>query len=119
MNQSVLKNGRRYVNGITASMDGFYSRMRESKLSQKMQTDIDATFVRLKKYNILAVDMESSCMLVLSNLMGIRSCIVTITTVLENLKKTLAGEDRKRAEQDLCQIVLDGLKIYHKEVDPK
>lgn len=119
MNKSVLENGRRYMNGVTCSMDGFYSRMRESKLSKKMQTDIDETFQRLKKYNILAVDMESSCMLVLANLMGIKSCIVTITTVLENLKNSLAGDERARAEQDLCQIVLDGLKIYHKEADLK
>ncbi len=119
MNQSVLLNGRDYVNGVTASMDGFYSRMRESKLSHKMQTDMSQTFLQLKKYNILAVDMESSCMLVLANLMGIKCCIVTMTTVLENLKGSLMGEERKQAEQDLCQIVLDGLKIYHKEVDLK
>lgn len=117
MNKSVLENGRSYLNGITCTMDGFYSQMRESRLSKEMNTDIDETFRRLKKYNVLAVDMESSCMLVLANLMGIKGCIVTMTTVLENLKDLLKGEDRKKAEEDLCKIVLDGLKIYDKEVD--
>ena len=119
MNKSVLKNGRSYVNGITCTMDGFYSQMRESRLSEEMQTDIDGTFKKLKKYNILAVDMESSCMLVLANLMGIKACVVTMTTVLENLKDLLKGDDRKKAEEDLCKIVLDGFQIYNKEGDHK
>ncbi len=117
MNKSVLDNGRSYVNGVTCTMDGFYSQMRESRLSERMLIDIDETFRRLKRYNILAVDMESSCMLVLANLMGIKACIVTMTTVLENLKDQLRGDDRKKAEEDLCKIVLDGLQIYSKEVD--
>lgn len=116
MNKSVRNHGRQYVNGITCTMDGFYSRMRESRLSRKMQTDIGGTFRRLKNLNILAVDMESSCMLVLANLMGVKACIVTITTVLENLKDSLQGEERKRAEEELCRIVLEGLKIYAEEV---
>ncbi len=118
MNKSVLENGRSYVNGITCTMDGFYSQMRESRLSGKMNTDIGGAFERLKKYNILAVDMESSCMLVLANLMGIKGCIVTMTTVLENLKDMLKGDDRKKAEEDLCQIVLDGLQIYDSGKQP-
>lgn len=117
MNKSVLDNGRNYINGVVCTMDGFYSQMRESRLSKQLETDIDETFRRLKKYNILAVDMESSCMLTLANLMGIKACIVTMTTVLENLKDQLRGEDRKKAEEDLCKIVLDGLLIYSKEVD--
>lgn len=119
MNKSVQRNGRRYVNGITCSMDGFYSQMRESRLSKAMERDIAATFQRLNKYHVLAVDMESSCMLVLAGLMGIKGCIVTMTTVLENLKAALQGDERKRAEEDLCRIVLDGLKIYDEEVDAK
>ncbi|RCX20013.1 uridine phosphorylase [Anaerobacterium chartisolvens] len=117
MNKSVVNNGRSYLNGITCTMDGFYSQMRQSRLSEKMQVDINETFDRLKKYNVLAADMESSCMLVLANLMGIKACIVTMTTVLENLKDMLRGDDRKKSEEDLCKIVLDGLRIYNKEAD--
>lgn len=119
MNKSVLENGRSYVNGIACTMDGFYSQMRESRLSRKMHRDIEETFKTLKKYNILSVDMESSCMLVLASLMGIKGCVVTMTTVLENLKEVLKGEARKKAEEDLCKIVLDGLQIYDGEVDSK
>ena len=119
MNKSVLLNGRRYVNGIVCTLDGFYSKMRESRLSKRMQRDMAETFQKLKNYNIRAVDMESSCMLVLANLMDIKACVVTMTTVLENLKASLQGEERKQAEEDLCRIVLDGLKIYSEEVETK
>lgn len=113
MNTSSGINGREYVNGIICTMDGFYSQMKESRLSARMGTRIGDTFAHLKKYNIAGVDMESSLILVLANLMGIRGCIVTMTTVLENLKDFLKGEDRIKAEEDLCKIVLDGLVIYN------
>lgn len=119
MNKSTLENGREYVNGITCTMDGFYSQMRDSRLSAKMNKDMSETFTALKKYNISAVDMESSCMLVLANLMGIKGCIVTMTTVLENLKDFLKGDARTKSEEDLCKIALDGLVIYDREVAGK
>lgn len=114
MNKSVLQNNRQYINGITCTMDGFYSQMRESRLSKKMKTDILNTFDEIEKYNISGVDMETSCMLVLGNLMNIKVCSVTMTTVLRNLKEVLEGDDRLKAEQDLCKIVLDGIAIYDK-----
>lgn len=114
MNRSALVNNREYVNGITCSMDGFYSQMRESRLSKKIDINILDTFDELKKYNIAGVDMETSLMLVLGNLMGIKACSVTMTTVLWNLKAVLEGEDRKKAEEDLFKIVLEGLIIYDK-----
>lgn len=112
MNKSVLQNNRQYINGITCTMDGFYSQMRESRLSKKMETDILNTFDEVEKYNISGVDMETSCMLVLGSLMNIKVCSVTMTTVLRNLKEVLEGDDRLKAEQDLCKIVLDGIAIY-------
>lgn len=115
MNETARQYGRDYLNGINCSMDGFYSQMKESKLSAERQTDIAGTFERLKKLNISGIDMESSCMLTLANLMGIKGCIVTMTTVQENLKEVLLGEDRRKAEEDLCKVVLEGVYAYHKK----
>lgn len=115
MNRSAAAHGRESVNGIICTMDGFYSQMKESKLSAQMETRIEDTFARLKKYNICGVDMESSLIMVLASLMGIKGCIVTMTTVLESLRDYLRGEERTRAEEDLCRIVLEGLVIYHNE----
>ena len=58
--------------------------------------------------------MESGVILTLSNLMGIKGCVVTMTTVLENLKDYLKGEAREQSEQDLIKVVLDGIVIHSK-----
>lgn len=115
MNKSALMNNREYINGITCTMDGFYSQMMESRLSKKMNTNISKIFDYLDNYNIYGVDMETSLMLVLGNLMGIKVCSVTMTTVLKNLKAALTDRERKKAEEDLCKIVLDGIMIYDRE----
>lgn len=109
MNDTVKAAGEQYANGITCTMDGFYSQMRESRLSKERDTDIQATFERLKKLGVVGIDMESSCILTLAKLMGIKGCVVTMVTVLENLKKVLEGEERTQAEETLCKVVLDGI----------
>ena len=111
MNRTVTELGYEYCNGVSCTMDGFYSQMKESKLSRERQVDIGATYERLKKLGICGIDMESSCILTLASIMGIRGCVVTMTTVLENLKDELRGEARRKAEEDLCRVVLEG--IHH------
>ncbi|MDR2201460.1 MAG: nucleoside phosphorylase [Clostridiales bacterium] len=102
-------------NGIIASLDGFYSRMRESRFSKERGTDILSTFADLRRLNVVGVDMESSLILTLGSLMGVKTCVVAMTTVLENLKDFLKGDERARAERDLAEIVLNGVAEYHKE----
>ena len=45
--------------------------------------------------------------------MGVKTCVVTMTTVLENLKKVLEGQERTDAEDLLCRVVLEGIYRYH------
>lgn len=70
------------------------------------------TFEELKKLKVTGIDMESSCLLTIGRLMGVKTCIVTMTTVLENLKETLQGQDRTDAEDLLCRTVLEGIYQY-------
>jgi uridine phosphorylase len=114
MNESSKEYGIEYDNGIICSMDGFYSQMKESKLSNKMNNEVNNTFKNLKELNISGIDMESSIILTLTNLMGIKGCIVTMTTVLENLVDFLKGENRDKAEDDLINVVLNGMAKYAK-----
>ena len=48
-------------------------------------------------------------MLTLGRLMGVRTAVLTMTTVLENLKDTLKGQERKDAEDLLCRVALEGV----------
>lgn len=115
MNETVIRMGARYVNGINCTMDGFYSRMHDSRFSREGMRDMSETFQELKKLKVAGIDMESSCLLTLGRLMGVKTCIVTMTTVLENLKRTLQGQDRKDAEDLLCRTVLEGIYQYDQD----
>lgn len=113
MNETVLQMGAEYRNGISCTMDGFYSQMHDSKFSRESGRDIASVFEELKKLHVTGIDMESSCMLVIGRLMEVKTCILTMTTVLENLKKVLEGQDRKDAEDLLCRTALEGIYRYH------
>ena len=115
MNRTVAEHGKGYYNGINCTMDGFYSQMKESRLSKERGVEIPDTFARLKRLGIAGIDMESSCILTLASLMGVRACIVTLVTVLENLKDELRGQERTDAEDLLCRVVLEGLYKLHQE----
>ena len=112
MNKTVTDYGRRYLNGITCSMDGFYTQMHDSRLSQEQGKDISSTFNEMKKLHVCAIDMESSCILTVARLMGVRACVVTVATVLENLKDSLRGDERTSAEDLLCRVTLEGLARF-------
>ncbi|MGX8708989.1 MAG: nucleoside phosphorylase [bacterium] len=113
MNRTVTDFGRRYLNGINCTMDGFYSKMHDSRFSKECGIDMLRTFEELKKLHVTGVDMESACMLTLGRLMGVKTCVVTMATVLENLKDTLKGQDRTDAEDLLCRVVLEGIYRCH------
>lgn len=111
MNETVAAMGAQYRNGITCTMDGFYTRMHDSRFSLECGRDMNETFAELKKLHVSGIDMESACMLTVGRLMDVKTCVVTMTTVLENLKEVLAGQARKDAEDLLCRAALEG--IYH------
>jgi len=109
MNRAVVDLGGTYCNGLTCSMDGFYSQMKESRFAKECGRQVQATFARLKSVHVCSIDMESSCILTLARLMGISGCVITITTVLEGLADQLPGKDRADAEDLLCRAALEGV----------
>lgn len=113
MNATVLQMGSEYINGINCTMDGFYSQMHDSRFSLEFGRDMSGIFEELKKLHVTGIDMESACMLTVGRLMGVKTCVVTMTTVLENLKEVLKGQERKDAEDLLCRTALEGIYNYH------
>lgn len=113
MNATVTQMGAEYVNGINCTMDGFYSEMHDSKFSKEFGRDLSGLFDELRKYRVTGIDMESACMLTVGRLMGVKTCVVTMTTVLENLKDVLKGQARVDAEDLLCRTTLEGIYNYH------
>lgn len=109
MSKSVLKHDREVENGVTVSTDGYYTHMKESRLSKKMNTDVLGWMDDLVEYNIVGADMETSTLLTLGGLMGIKVASVTLGTVTNNLNQSLDPETRADEDALLTTIVLDGL----------
>lgn len=114
MNETVKKFGKKSINGITCTMDGFYSQMHDSKFSLESKKDMNSIFDEMKNLGICGLDMESSALLTIGRLMGVKTAVVTLVTVLENLKDSLEGDVRTKAEDELCRLVLEGLYVYSK-----
>lgn len=109
MNESVLSHQRKLDNGIVYSTQSYYTEMKESLLSKTMDTNVKGFMKSLHKYNISGMDMETATVLTLGSLMGIRTCSVTLATVTDNLETKLDLDVRKKEEEMLARIVLDGL----------
>lgn len=109
LNETVQCFGRRYQNGVNCTMDGFYSQMKDSRLSKERGVDMLKTMEELDALHIAGIDMETSCMLTLGRLMGVRTAVLTVATVLRNLKQVLEGTARSDAEDLLCRVALEGM----------
>jgi len=119
MNDAVAFKGMEYDNGLNCTLDGFYSQMKESRLSRLRNTNISKTFEDLKAEGVSGIDMETSVILTLGKLMNIKACTISMTTVLENLTTVLEGKSREQSEEDLCLCALDGIVLYHKRSEAK
>ena len=76
--------------------------------------DVAPFFEELIKLHITGCDMESACMMTVGRLMGVKTCVLTMCTVLENLKEVLKGQARTDAEDLLCRTALEGICNYNR-----
>lgn len=112
MNEAVTAAGKRFDNGVNCTMDGFYTQMHDSRFSLEFGRQMQPVYDELKKLGVSGIDMESACMLTVGRLMGVKTAVVTVVTVLENLKDQLLGQARTDAEDLLCRVVLEGIYRY-------
>lgn len=115
LSKTIRNHGPLVDNGINATLDGYYSQMKESRLSKERQLEFESIFAELVKNKVTGIDMESSLMLVLGRLMGVRTASVTLVTVLRNLTGMLDETKRLAKEDELCRLTLEGIYNFHKE----
>lgn len=112
LNQTAADFGKRSLNGVSCTMDGFYTQMHDSRFSKECGRDLSRVFEELRALHVCGIDMESACMLTVGRLMGVKTAVITMVTVLENLKETLKGQERADAETLLCRVALEGVWRY-------
>ncbi len=116
LQETVESMGAKSHTCLNCTKDGFYSEMHESRLSRERGIDMSGTFDTLKQLGVTCIDMESSAMMNIGRLMGVRTAVLTVATVLENLKAYLVGEDRRKAEELLCAVALESMyRLDNKE----
>ncbi len=113
LNDTLAIFGERHSNGLNCTVDGFYSQMRESRLAKERGTDIEKTLASFRELGVSGIDMESSTLLVLGKLMGVKTAVLTAVTVLGNLEKTIEGKPRDEMERKLCRIALESMHQLH------
>ena len=112
LTQTAADFGKRSLNGVSCTMDGFYTQMHDSRFSKECGRDLSRVFEELRALHVCGIDMESACMLTVGRLMGVKTAVITMVTVLENLKETLKGQERADAETLLCRVALEGVWRY-------
>jgi len=93
--------------GLIASYDGFYTEMFAAEEARKEQ--IRARMHELAGHGVVAVDMETSAVLVVARALGVRAASLCLASVDGISHDKLEREDRVAAEQDLLQVGLAGL----------
>lgn len=93
--------------GLVASYDGFYTEMFAAEEARKEQ--IRARMYELAGHGVIAVDMETSAVLVVARALGVRAASLCLASVDGITHDKLERDDRVAAEQDLLQVGLAGL----------
>lgn len=112
LNRTAADFGKRSLNGVSCTMDGFYTQMHDSRFSREWGREMQPIYDELRKLHVCGIDMESACMMTVGRLMGVKTAVITMVTVLENLKDSLKGQARADAEDLLCRVALEGIWRY-------
>lgn len=109
LNQAVVQNGCKYHNGVNCTLDGYYTDMKTSRFADEKGINPDKTMNELAELKVVGVDMESSAMLTVGRLMGVKTAVITLATVSQNLNRMLDDVERPKMESLLCKITLDAI----------
>ena len=92
---------------ILATADGFYSEMLAPTPARA--APVEARHEEFRRLGVLAVDMETSALLVVSSLLGVRAGSVCLVSVDGPGRAMLADEPRQTGEQQLAEVALKAL----------
>ena len=63
LNETIADYGKRVLNGISCTMDGFYSQMHDSRFSKEWGIDMQRTFDELRKLHVSGCLLYTSAVL--------------------------------------------------------
>ena len=109
--ERLRQSGVEHNYGITATFDSFYSDMAPVWIDKNRK--LDDTYQVAKENGVLAMDMESSFLFVLSTYLNLNSAsLCLVTNMPEAPEDKLEGEERNEAESMLIRLSLETLSNY-------
>ena len=98
---------RRWHAGVFATYDGFYTQM--FALDDARRDAVTALREDMRRYRILAADMETSALLVAGRVLGARVASLCLGTVDAMTQQKLDAAATEAAEAELFEVALDAL----------
>lgn len=92
---------------IMATLDGFYSEMLAPRPDRAEQ--VEQRHDEFRRLGVLAADMETSTLMVVGSLLGIRTGSVCLVSVDGPGRALLDDELRRAGEEQLVEVALDAL----------
>jgi uridine phosphorylase len=99
-----------YRVGLVASLDGFYSEMFAAR--PEREDAVEARLRALAADGVIAVDMETSALLVAARKIGVRAGSLCLATVDGSTRALLDGEARSDGEDRLVKATLAAITTW-------
>ena len=99
--------GRPWHAGVFATYDGFYTEM--FSLDDGRRAPVEALREAMRRYRILAADMETSALLVAGRVLGARTGSLCLGTVDAMTQQKLDADAMATGETELFEVALDTL----------
>ena len=104
--EAAEKLGKKYHVGYTASADSFYAGQGRPGIGGYLPTNAEQLVERLRRQNVITMEMEASTIFTLASLYGFRSgCVLAVYANRATDKFAVKGEE------DACQVAVEAVRI--------
>ena len=102
--EQLVRHGAQFRVGTLASYDGFYSELFAP--DEERRAGVDARLAELRRLRVLAADMETSAVLVVGAVLGVRAGSLCLVSVDGASRARLGDAERQAGERRLVEVAL-------------
>lgn len=113
LHEILCAQGRPHRSGLYASFDGFYTEMFDAH-SKRLEES--SPVEKLAEFGVVALDMETSAVLVAARRLGVSAASLCLATVEHETHSIMGDDERADAERELLAVGFDGL-VRHLSLD--
>lgn len=108
--QVLTETGVPYRRGLVASYDGFYTQL--FAIHDDRRERVEALLDDLRGQGVIAADMETSALLAVAPMLGVRAASVCLASVDGSLRRRLDPDRRTDDERRLVDVALEAIRRF-------